>query len=101
MGITGRDVVVTGTNEFTGLYTKIATLGSVNYQPEGRIKDTKYLPENDSKGGENTNKIDFKLHENYPNPFNPVTNIKYTIAQNSLVNVSIYDVTGRLVEKPR
>jgi 5'-nucleotidase len=97
MGITGRDVVVTSTNEFTALYTKIATLGSVNYMPEGRIKDAKYLPESDNSTN-GINNIDYKLHDNYPNPFNPVTNIKFTVEQNSPVNVSIYDVTGRLIK---
>jgi hypothetical protein len=39
---------------------------------------------------------EFKLHQNYPNPFNPSTNIKYEIIENnSLVNLTVYDLTGR------
>jgi hypothetical protein len=41
---------------------------------------------------------EFKLYENYPNPFNPTTSIKYDIANNSFVKLTIYDVTGKEVE---
>ena len=40
----------------------------------------------------------FALHANVPNPFNPITTIKYEIpAGGADVNISIYDVAGRLV----
>jgi len=34
----------------------------------------------------------------YPNPFNPVTNVSYSIPDDGTVNVSIYDVSGRMIE---
>jgi hypothetical protein len=34
---------------------------------------------------------------NCPNPFNPVTTISFTLPASSLVNLSVYDVSGRLV----
>ena len=37
------------------------------------------------------------LLQNYPNPFNPETWIPYQLSENSLVSVSIYDTTGKLV----
>ena len=40
----------------------------------------------------------FSLHQNYPNPFNPTTLIKYDLAEDALVSISIYDVTGRMVK---
>ena len=40
----------------------------------------------------------FTLYQNYPNPFNPSTTIKYTLSDNSYVNVSIYNVAGELVK---
>ena len=40
----------------------------------------------------------FSLHQNYPNPFNPTTLIKYNLAEDALVSISIYDVTGRMVK---
>ena len=34
----------------------------------------------------------------YPNPFNPVTTISYVIQKDGFVNVSIYDMMGRIVK---
>ncbi len=39
---------------------------------------------------------DFVLSQNYPNPFNPSTTIKFTLSKLSNVNVSIYNVNGKL-----
>ena len=35
------------------------------------------------------------LFPNYPNPFNPVTTIRYDLPQESDVTLTIYDITGR------
>ncbi len=40
-----------------------------------------------------------ELMQNYPNPFNPVTTIRYNIKEAGKVELAIYDVTGRLVER--
>ena len=37
------------------------------------------------------------LYPNYPNPFNPVTTLRYDLPENSLVNITIYDMLGREV----
>jgi hypothetical protein len=39
----------------------------------------------------------FDLYQNYPNPFNPTTKVKFDIAKQTMVQIKIYDVTGRLV----
>jgi len=36
----------------------------------------------------------FKIYENYPNPFNPSTNIKYQIPESGFVTIKVYDVLG-------
>jgi len=36
---------------------------------------------------------------NYPNPFNPTTNIEFSIPEQGLVEINIYDIKGRLVKK--
>lgn len=40
----------------------------------------------------------FAIAQNYPNPFNPTTTIKYDVPSKSIVNISIYDILGRLVK---
>ncbi|NWF51393.1 MAG: discoidin domain-containing protein, partial [Ignavibacteriaceae bacterium] len=42
-------------------------------------------------------KMDYQLFQNYPNPFNPSTRISYSIPQNSLVSLKVYDVLGNEV----
>ncbi|HRN27333.1 MAG TPA: T9SS type A sorting domain-containing protein [Ignavibacteriaceae bacterium] len=37
----------------------------------------------------------YTLEQNFPNPFNPVTQIKYSIVDNGIVTLKIYDVLGR------
>lgn len=39
----------------------------------------------------------FRLYENYPNPFNPATTIKFDLPVQSITKLSVYDVTGRTV----
>ncbi len=39
----------------------------------------------------------FRLYQNFPNPFNPVTNIKYEIPKDVNVSIKIYDILGREV----
>ncbi len=40
----------------------------------------------------------FELAQNFPNPFNPSTNIKFSIAQPARVSLVIYDVLGRKIK---
>ena len=39
----------------------------------------------------------FALYQNYPNPFNPITTLRYDLPENSYVNVTVYDMLGRVV----
>ena len=51
-----------------------------------------------------SNDIDFGLpqtlvlHPSYPNPFNPITTIKFSVETFHATSISIYNLTGRLVE---
>jgi len=40
----------------------------------------------------------YKLINNYPNPFNPVTTLRYDLPENVHVNITIYDMLGRQVK---
>ena len=42
---------------------------------------------------------EFSLGNNYPNPFNPLTTIPFTISKPGLVVINIYDLNGRLVRR--
>ena len=39
--------------------------------------------------------VEYKLHDAYPNPFNPVTNIVFDLPEETFVSLKIYDVQGR------
>ena len=58
---------------------------SSHYDPVGIEKDPNQIPEN------------FRLFQNYPNPFNPITTLRYDLPENAMVNISIYDMMGRIV----
>jgi len=40
---------------------------------------------------------DFYLYPAYPNPFNPVTTLRYGLPEDELVNITIYDMMGRQI----
>lgn len=64
---------------YGGLYkTNISTIGLLNLSTE--------IPE------------EFSLSQNYPNPFNPVTNIEFAVPEKSFVKLTLFDITGRVVE---
>ena len=42
----------------------------------------------------------YSLSQNFPNPFNPTTNIKFGIPNGSNVRVSVFDITGRELAVP-
>jgi len=52
---------------------------------ELNIKNNKALPER------------FTLHQNYPNPFNPVTNLDYDLPEDAMVNITVFDMMGKVV----
>lgn len=61
------------------------------YAPSGRL----YRIKPDPTGvGNNGIPYTFGLEQNFPNPFNPTTNIKYSLLKNSYVNIKIFDMTG-------
>ena len=42
--------------------------------------------------------IAHKLYNAFPNPFNPVTTLHYGLPENELVNITIYDMMGRIIK---
>jgi hypothetical protein len=44
--------------------------------------------------------FDFSLSQNYPNPYNVITTIQFTISKSANVKLAIYDILGREVSVP-
>lgn len=40
----------------------------------------------------------YKLYQNFPNPFNPFTNIKILVPKEGFLKIAIYDLTGKVIE---
>ncbi len=47
-------------------------------------------------GGEQLPAV-YALHQNYPNPFNPVTNLSYDLPEDAMVNITVFDMMGKVV----
>jgi hypothetical protein len=43
---------------------------------------------------------EYRLFDNYPNPFNPSTTIKFSIPEKGFVKLAVYDVMGREISTP-
>jgi len=90
----------TGNNPFTltapgsGTYTVYA--GFKN--PNPRRWDSVMVNISITDVGENpSNPGTFKLYDNYPNPFNPSTILRYSIPEASFTTIKIYDALGNEV----
>ena len=42
---------------------------------------------------------EYRLLNSYPNPFNPTTSINYILSEESMVDVTVYDILGRKVNR--
>lgn len=51
-----------------------------------RINNTQTIP------------VNYTLHQNFPNPFNPITNISYSIIKTAEVTLKVYNVLGREIK---
>ena len=38
------------------------------------------------------------LHQNYPNPFNPITLLRFDLPEDGFVNITVYDMGGRIIK---
>ena len=42
--------------------------------------------------------ITLNLYNNFPNPFNPITTLRYDLPEDAMVNITIYNMMGRVVK---
>lgn len=69
------------------------TNGRSIYNGEDSEQDNLINIENNSV----STSVGYKLFSNYPNPFNPITNIKYQIAKEGITKIEIFNNFGQLV----
>jgi len=46
----------------------------------------------------NHREFEYQLNQNFPNPFNPTTDITFSLKDNSLVTLKVFDILGREVD---
>jgi hypothetical protein len=56
-------------------------------------------PDSNLSIDENIIPSEFKLFPIYPNPFNPITNIKFSLPILSSVKINMYDLIGRQIDE--
>ncbi|MBK8552548.1 MAG: T9SS type A sorting domain-containing protein [Ignavibacteria bacterium] len=77
----------------------VLTVKGRSVEPEG-YKQYGISEENFSNPDLDNSPDKFLLHQNFPNPFNPITVINYTLAVSINVNLIIYDLLGKQVAEP-
>ncbi|MFA8344078.1 MAG: collagenase [Rhodothermaceae bacterium] len=83
---TGRYYILVYNYSGTGTYTLNVT-GGLQKSSDNVLAQTTEIPET------------FELHNAYPNPFNPTTRIDFSVAEESWVKVTIYNMLGEVVKE--
>ena len=65
---------------------------------DGELLDAISVFDNSSVSIQRIDNFSFNNIYNYPNPFNPVTTLRYDLPEDAMVNITIYDMIGRVVK---
>ena len=79
-------------------FTKEGTNG-IWFGPEGWICSDKPLIGEEGEFTTNSIPEEFQISGAYPNPFNPTTTISYTLTEANIVQLIVYDLSGRQISK--
>jgi predicted outer membrane repeat protein len=95
--ISSANVIVFNENEIVELYhDEILTIyKSLSGNGDGFTKIKEYLEELLHKS---SIPIKYSLGNNFPNPFNPTTNISFSLPKNCFVSLNIYNINGERVK---
>ena len=83
-----------GADELSSDTVTIRPLTSADVGPNG---GSDFLAVSDINNDKNRQSQSFLLISAYPNPFNPITTLRYDLPENIRVNIIIYDMLGREV----
>jgi ligand-binding sensor domain-containing protein len=107
IGISGGGFTIfNDTNWVTALDTNFTTVGDFKKDNYNNVWICAsegvwvYNPQGIVKAKENSTVIpkSIALYQNFPNPFNPFTKIKYFVKKDGCVTLSIYDIRGRKIK---
>ncbi|NOS84338.1 MAG: T9SS type A sorting domain-containing protein [Ignavibacteria bacterium] len=79
------------------MYYDRANLFVNNHGNISKMKYTYNMPVIGIQNISNEVPVDFLLEQNFPNPFNPETNINFSLPQRSRAAIIVYDITGKEV----
>lgn len=101
VGILGGNAGTLQPNETKTFYFAVA-VGSTGSEMLTNMQDAvqKYNQLTALEFDDNTNPSDYVLEQNFPNPFNPETSIKFSIPQQEFVTLKIYNSLGQIVAVP-
>ncbi len=77
-------------------YTKLANL-LFSELPEGNLTNKPMVKQHPGGNKPETVVYEYNLYNNYPNPFNPETVIKFSLKEKSSVTLTVYSITGQKV----
>jgi len=75
-----------------------ALINNINYLLPQLAPDGNYCPANVQVNYGNSYPESFQLFSAYPNPFNPETNINYTIPSGITFRIDIMDIQGKIIK---
>ena len=65
----------------------------------GNWSDYSEIVELSTLSNDNANVAErFMLHQNFPNPFNPITTLRYDLPKDSFVKIRVFDMSGNEVK---
>ncbi len=102
--LTVTELQVPDTTELLELTTYFWRVRGVNGMGNGPFSLIRFFVTTTITGTVNTSEIPerFNLYQNFPNPFNPVTKIKFDLPRvsgNSSLKVEVYSINGELVKE--
>ncbi|MFA7361525.1 MAG: 5'-nucleotidase C-terminal domain-containing protein [Candidatus Kapaibacterium sp.] len=91
LGLQITNLTPTFIPEYTCIKNYVSTFDTLDYVSTGRIKEVNAT----FISGSATTFSEYKLYNNYPNPFNPETNIRFSLPKNGNVVIKIFDISGK------